>query len=112
MRTRHRFLVGLALSAVAVGLAGCSFSIGNANPTAVESSRVSELAEDALEQQVGARPDIDCGSDEFALEEGASRTCVLTDPASGTEYDAEVVLSDIDGSKFHVDVEVADTARS
>jgi hypothetical protein len=108
---RTRTLALLTIAVAAFGLAGCSFSIGNAHPVSVSSDRVAEVAEDALEEQVGQRPDIDCGSEDVPLEEDASRTCVLTDPASGTEYDAEVVLSDIDGDTFHVDVQVADTPR-
>jgi hypothetical protein len=101
--------LGLALAATALCLAGCSFSIGNAGPASVDSSRVEDLGEDALEEQVGYRPLIDCGDEQFALEEGESRTCVLTDPATGTQFDADVVLSDIDGDRFHVDVQVAET---
>lgn len=99
------------LLGAAIALGGCSFSIGNAHPTSVGSSQVEGLAEDALEAQVGTRPSIDCGADDFALENGSSRTCVLTDPSSGTQYDADVTLSDVDGTEFHVDVEVATAPR-
>lgn len=101
-----------ALAVLGLALTGCSFSFSaGATPSGVSSDKVSELAEDALEEQVGQRPDIDCGDEEFPLEDGATRTCLLTDPASGTEYDAEVTLSDVEGTTFHVGVEVATQAN-
>lgn len=107
MNTQNRrtgILIGVF--ALGIGLSGCSFS-ASTGTTSVPSDQVSTLAEDALEEQVGQRPEIDCGSEDFPLEDGASRVCLLTDPASGTEYDAEVTLSDIEGTTYHVDVQVA-----
>ena len=37
--------------------------------------------------------------------------CELTDPASGNVYDTTVTLSDVDGTKYHVDVQVAETPQ-
>jgi hypothetical protein len=104
--SRALLLTGVVGASLALG--GCSFSASTA-PSTVSSSKVSGLAEDALEQQIGIRPSIDCGVDEFPLEDGASRTCTLTDPTTDEQFDAEVSLSDVQGGEFHVQVTVADT---
>ncbi|MFG6444068.1 DUF4333 domain-containing protein [Microbacterium sp. P07] len=105
--------LALTFAGLTLALGGCSVNIGTASttPTTVESDQVAELAEDALEEQVGRRPDIDCGPDDFELENGASRTCTLTDPEDGKNYDADVELSDVAGTQFHVDVQVADVEQ-
>jgi hypothetical protein len=110
MRKTLRIAVATSFAGLMLALGGCSIDIGTSNttPTTVSSDEVAEVAEEALEAQVGRRPEIDCGAEEFALEDGASRTCTLTDPDTGTEYDADVELSDVAGTEFHVDVIVAD----
>ncbi|MFG6504595.1 DUF4333 domain-containing protein [Microbacterium sp. P05] len=104
-----RIALATAFAGGVLLLGGCSVEIGTANttPTTVSSDQVSEVAENALEEQVGRRPEVDCGDDEFELENGASRTCTLTDPETGTEYDADVELSDVAGTEFQVEVNVA-----
>jgi hypothetical protein len=102
-----RVLVGTGVLVGTVMLGGCSISIDDA-PTTVGSAKVADTVETILEEEVGRRPDVDCGVEDFALENGESRTCVLTDPETGLEYEASVVLADVDGSDFRVDVEVAD----
>lgn len=102
-----RALVGTGVLVGTAMLGGCSFSIGDA-PTTVGSAKVADTVETILEEEVGRRPEVDCGVEDFALENGESRTCVLTDPETGLEYEASVVLADVDGTDFRVDVEVAD----
>ena len=110
MRKTLRIAVATSFAGLMLALGGCSVDIGTSNttPTTVGSDKVAEVAEEALEAQVGRRPEIDCGTEEFALEDGASRTCTLTDPDDGTMYDAEVELSDVAGTEFNVQVNVAD----
>lgn len=93
----------------ALVLVGCSAS---ANLT-VSPDTVAQQAADALQEQVGSdvAPDMDCGDESIELAEGTVVDCVLTDPTSGAEYDAQVTLSDIDGTDYHIDVSVADTPR-
>lgn len=92
--------VGLAVAS----LAACSFG----TPT-VPADDVAELAEDALEEQVGQRPEIDCGSEDIEVVDGDEVTCTLTDPATGSEFDAVVTFSGVDGTDYKIDVQVADT---
>jgi hypothetical protein len=102
-------IAGVSLTA----LTGC-FSVTPGGPT-ISPDQVASAAEDALEAQVGSRPEMDCGTSDIALEEGAVVDCVLTDPATGDEYDATVTLSqiEIDGDQadYHVSVQVADQPR-
>jgi hypothetical protein len=94
--------VGLAVAS----LAACSFG----TPT-VPADDLADLAEDALEEEVGQRPEIDCGSEDIEVVEGDEVTCVLTDPATGSEYDTVVSFTGVDGTEYDIDVQVADTAK-
>ena len=100
----------VAIVATSFFVAGCSAS---ANLTAPPSS-IEEQAAAALQDQVGAPepPAMDCGDEDIDLVEGTVVDCVLTDPDSGTEYDSTVTLSDVDGTDFHISVEVAQEPRS
>jgi hypothetical protein len=93
------------LAASLLLLSGCSFS---ANLT-VPADKVAETAEDALEAEIGARPDIDCGTEAIDLVNGTVVDCLLTDPASGAEFDATVTIDDVEGTNYTVNVKVAET---
>lgn len=99
-------VIGLGAAGLAL-LSGCSVS---ANLTASADS-VAAVAEDALEETVGMRPQIDCGNESIDLVEGNTVLCVLTDPSSGSEYDTTVTITEVSGSSYSVGVEVADTAN-
>lgn len=87
-------------------LGACSVS-ASANRT-VGAEQIADEAEGALEEQVGQRPDIDCGDDQVDLVDGEVVDCELTDPSTGSEYDTTVTLSNVDGTNFDIDVKVAD----
>ena len=91
-------------------LAGCSFS---ANLTTSAQS-VADQAAQALQEQLGTdvTPEMDCGDDAVPLVNETVVDCVLTDPTNGLEYDTTVTLSEVDGTNFHIDVSVADTANN
>ncbi|TGO06619.1 DUF4333 domain-containing protein [Serinibacter arcticus] len=90
-------------------LGACSVT-ASANRT-VGAEQIAEEAEGALEEQVGQRPDIDCGDDQVDLVDGEVVDCELTDPTTGDEYDTTVTLSDVDGTNFNIDVQVAQEAN-
>jgi hypothetical protein len=92
-RSRQLFAVGL----LALLLAGCSSSLA-AEDVATE-------AENALEGQVGFRPDIVCPEDVDA-EEGATTRCVLTAAGDPTEYGVTVTVTGVEGGTATFDVEV------
>ena len=110
MRSRILPLV-VAAAATAVLLSGCNFSFTPQIPE-VEGSDVATAVEDKLEDEVGTRPDIDCGSDPVKLEVTASLTCVLTDPGSGLEYDVVVTFTSVSGSDYTFDFKVADSPNN
>lgn len=108
MKRIIRVLVGAGALAGTILLGGCSFTAGDAPPTTVGSAKVADTVETILEEQIGRRPEVDCDVDDFALKNGETRTCILTDPETGLQYAAVVVLNDVNGADFRVDVDVAD----
>jgi hypothetical protein len=101
----------VAGAAAALLLSGCSFSFTPQIPS-VSGDDVATAVEDQLEEQVGTRPDVDCGTDAVLLEVGTSVTCVLTDPGSGLEYDTVVKFTKVDGTDFTFSFSVADTPNN
>lgn len=98
---KPRFLIALPLGLAAAALAACTVT------TSVSGADLAEAAEDALEAEVGQRPDIDCGDADIDAEQDKEVTCVLTDPTSGTEYDTTVTFTGVDGTEWDIDVQVA-----
>jgi len=104
MRTRS--LASLAIAATSIALlAGCTASAS----LTVPADSVATQAAEALEAQIGSLPEMDCGDDAVKLIDGTVVDCILTDPATGSQYDAPVTISGVDGLKYKVNVEVADT---
>lgn len=101
-RTRNMLL---ATAVLGLALTGCTASVN----VTVPASSVADQAAKALQKQVGSAeaPGMDCGTDAVPLKEGHVVDCTLTDPVSGSEYDAKVTLSDIKGTNYHIDVQVA-----
>lgn len=106
--TTRRLAPAFALAAFALLLSGCTFT---ANLT-VPPGSVATAAEDALEAKVGYRPVIDCGDKDVNLVNGTKVDCVLTDPATSIEYDAKVVIGEVKGLDYRVDITVADQPRA
>jgi len=106
VRTRILPLV-VAGAAAALLLSGCTFSLTPQIPE-VPASDVAVVVEDELEERVGARPEVDCGDDDVQLEVGGRLTCVLTDPATGLEYDVVITFTEVKGTDYAFDVVVAD----
>ena len=103
MTIRTAPLLALVLASAAI-LAGCTPTV----TVTVPASDIADAAEGALEQTVGSRPDIDCGTDEITLKKGAVVDCVLTDPVTGEKFEAPVTISKVDGADYSIDVQVAD----
>ncbi|MGE3192154.1 MAG: DUF4333 domain-containing protein [Microbacteriaceae bacterium] len=101
----------LAGAATALLLSGCSFSLTPQIPE-VPASDVATVVEDKLEEQVGARPEVDCGTNDVQLEVGNKLTCILTDPGSGLEYDVVVTFTEVKGTEYAFDFKVADSPNN
>lgn len=99
----RRLALLAAVPVVVPGLAACSFSIGG--NTMLEAETVATEAEDALEEQVGARPDISCPED-LKAEVGAETRCTLTAGGEPDEYGVTITVTAVDGEDAEFDVVV------
>lgn len=111
MRTRIPVLAGL-VAAGALLLSGCVFSPGAINAPTVPSDDLARAAEDALEEQVGARPEIDCGDEPIHLVVDSQVTCLLVDPVAGLEFDTVITFTAVTGADYEFDIAVADVANN
>ena len=73
--------------------------------------KVADGAEDALEEQVGVRPDVTC-PDDLEATVGAKGRCTLTAPGDDAEYGLTVTVTKVDGDDAAFDVAVDDAPRS
>ncbi|WP_199041738.1 DUF4333 domain-containing protein [Glycomyces salinus] len=74
----------------------------------IAAADIAEAAEDALEPQLGARPEVDCGEVNYVPEDGRIVYCTMIDPDSGEEYSATVTFTGVEGDQWQVLVEVPD----
>jgi hypothetical protein len=96
--SRRRLSLLAATPLVALGLAAC----GSNELTADE---VAKGAEDALEAEVGARPDVSC-PDDLPAEVGAKTRCTLSVGDDPEKYGVTVTVTSVEGKTAHFDVEV------
>ncbi|MFD2092636.1 DUF4333 domain-containing protein [Blastococcus deserti] len=96
MSRRRRLLVATPL--LSLGLAACGAG-------SLAADDVAEGAEDALEAQVGARPDITCPED-LDAEVGAETRCTLTVAGDEEEYGVTVTVTSVEGDTANFDVQV------
>ena len=87
----------LAVPLLAVALTACGLTLA--------ADEVATQAENALEEQIGVRPDIVCPED-LEAEVGAETRCTLTAGDDPTEYGVTVTVTAVDGGKAQFDVEV------
>ncbi len=97
----RRLLLVLMAGAVSTLPACGNVSLGTSS---LSDAEVADAAEDALEKEVGSRPDITCpeGLDE---EEGASTRCTLTASDDPVEYGVTVTVTAV-GKSTKIDVQV------
>ena len=98
MFRRLRLLAAVPL--LALGLAACGSGTLSAD-------KVAKGAEDALEKQVGVRPDITCPED-LKAEVDAKTHCILTAGGDHTKYGVSVTITSVDRDKANFDVAVDD----
>lgn len=109
---RSRILsLAVGAAAAAVLLSGCVPSFTPQIPE-IDASDVAVAVEDKLEETVGTRPEVDCGTDPVTLEVTASLTCVLTDPGTDLEYDVVVTFTKVTGTDYEFDFKVADSPNN
>ncbi len=87
----------IATPLLALGLAACGSTLA--------SDDVAEGAEDALEAEVGVRPDVSCPED-LEAEVGAETRCTLTVEGDDQEYGVTVTVTSVEGDTANYDVQV------
>jgi hypothetical protein len=80
------------------GLAACGSS-------SLAADDVADGAEDALEAEVGTRPDVSCPED-FDAEVGAETRCTLSMDGDPEEYGLTVRVTSVEGDTANFDVQV------
>jgi hypothetical protein len=88
----------LLLAVPVLLLAGCGSG-------SLSAETIASGAEDALEEQVGERPDISCPED-LPAEVGAETRCTLTAGGDPTTYGVTVTVTSVDGDTANFDVAV------
>jgi hypothetical protein len=101
----------MTLVAAALALSGCSFN-ASAHFT-VPAEDIEKLASDALQQQVdnGYVPILDCGEDQIKIVQDETVDCVMTFDNDPTVLDAVVTITEVDGKKYSINVQVAEEPR-
>ena len=97
MARRLPLLVAVVL--LGLGLAACSMTLARAE--------VATKAEEALEAEVGSRPEISCPED-LEAKVGAETRCILTAVDDPTEYGVTITVTAVDGSDAEFDIAVDD----
>ena len=100
MRLRRLAVVPLLL----LGLAACGSE-------ALPAEDVAEKAEDALEGQIGTRPEISC-PDDLQAEVGTTTRCTLTAEGDPTEFGVTVTVTSVEDDTVNFDVQVDDAPAS
>lgn len=85
---------------LAVGVSGCGSQ-------SVPAKNVATSAEDALQKQVGQRPDISCPHD-LEAKVGATTRCTLTADGLDGTYGVTVRVNSVKDGKANFDVQVDD----
>lgn len=93
-----------------LALTGCTFS---ANFT-ISPDALATAAAERLVEVTGSpvTPDIDCGDESIALVADTSLTCALTVEGVEGVYDADIVITEVSGTDFHFNVQVAEEPRA
>jgi len=94
----RRLRLLLAAPFLAAGLAACGSS-------SLAADDVATGAEDALEAEVGARPDVSC-PDDLEAEVGAETRCTLSVEGDDQEYGVTVTVTSVEGDTANFDVQV------
>jgi hypothetical protein len=94
-----------AAALVTLSLSACDSKVEVKANLTIPAKKLADQAAAAITKQVGQEATADCGDKPINLVNGNVIHCKLgpvSDP--NTVYDATVTLSDVHGSKFHLDV--------
>jgi Domain of unknown function (DUF4333) len=98
--SRRRPGLPAAVPLLALALVSCGANV-------LAAATVADGAEDALEAEVGARPDVSCPED-LEAEVRAETRCTLSVGDDPDQYGVTVAVTSIDGDTADLDVQVDD----
>jgi hypothetical protein len=99
---RNRELIAAPAALALLALAACTFEAG---PT-IAGADLAAAAADVIEEQTGARFDVDCGDDRIIVTQDKEVECVTHDPTTGLDLDTTVTFTVVDGDDWRIRVEV------
>lgn len=104
--------VSTVVSAIVLiaALSGCSASATVSRTVTADSFEGTVVK--ALSKVSDATPEVDCGDDAIALEDGAEVHCDVNTAGHDVVYDSVVTISTDGGDDYHVDVAVDDEPKS
>ncbi|UXN24753.1 hypothetical protein N8D74_14480 [Curtobacterium flaccumfaciens] len=100
-----------ATIALAVTLSGCTVSASSSMSRTVTPDAFERVVVDALADVSDATPEVDCGPDDIAIEDGAEVHCDVNTAGYDVVYDSVSTISTDGGEEYHVDVRVADQPK-
>jgi len=100
-----------ATIALAVTLSGCTVSTSTSSSRTVTPDAFERVVVDALADVSDATPEVDCGADDIAIEDGAEVHCDVNTAGYDVVYDSVSTIITDGGEDYHVDVEVADQPK-
>ncbi|MBF4615708.1 hypothetical protein [Curtobacterium sp. VKM Ac-1376] len=99
----------IATIALAVTLSGCTASASTTRTVTPEAFE--RVVVTALEKISDATPEVDCGEDDIAIEDGADVHCDVNTAGYDVVYDSVASISTDGGDAYHVDVQVDDQPK-
>lgn len=102
-------LIAVTVAAVVAGCTGSASINYTLNPEAL-----ADEASRALQEAAGTTegPDIDCGEDQIDVVAGEQVICALSVEGDPDVYDAVVTFTNVEGTDYSFDVQVAETPRA
>lgn len=92
-------------TALALVLAGCSFSIGAPGaPATIPAGDIAALAEDTVLQEFQAEIVLDCGADDVPFEVGTVVTCVGSEVGFDEQIPVRIEIVLIEGDYYEIDI--------
>ncbi|WIB27033.1 DUF4333 domain-containing protein [Curtobacterium sp. MCSS17_015] len=110
MQIKHVMGAAFGAAMLATTLAGCSASASVSRT--ISPDRFEATVVEALQKLSDAEPEVDCGDDQIAIEDGNEVHCDVNTAGYDVVYDSLVRISTEDGEQYSVHVEVDDQPKS
>lgn len=100
-----------AAVAVLATLSGCSFVVGLDRAPTVPADELAARAAAELQAPGGELPQMDCGDEPVPVEVDGTVDCVVTDPATGLEYDVLLTFESLVDDEYSFRIARSDLPR-